>query len=207
MAEKKKYIEVEIPMLGSSMRILGNPDEIENKTIKLDLTRRLRGKGLTITFRLFKHEGKMVAIPNKLELVKAYIRRMMRKRVDYVEDSFRVQCVDVSAVVKPFLITRKKVSRAIRKNLRNTSREFILEYIKEKDFCEMCNELKNGVMQKAMLPKLKKVYPLSFCEIRIFETKELSKIDLNKASKKEEEDAQEYFEEEASEGSSDKKEE
>ena len=31
-----------------------------------------------------------------------------------------------------------------------------------------------------MLPKLKKVYPLSFCDIRIFETKEIEKIDLSK---------------------------
>jgi len=34
-----------------------------------------------------------------------------------------------------------------------------------------------------MLPKLKKIYPLSFCEIRKFETKELEKINIEKASK------------------------
>jgi len=35
-------------------------------------------------------------------------------------------------------------------------------------------------MQKMMIPKLKKVYPLSFCEIRVIETNEISKIDLEK---------------------------
>jgi hypothetical protein len=33
-------------------------------------------------------------------------------------------------------------------------------------------------MQKEMHPKLKKVYPLSMCEIRVIETPELAKADL-----------------------------
>lgn len=182
MAEKKKYIEVETPFLNSTMRVLGTPETLHDKTIKLDLTRKLRGKGLTIKFRIFNQEGKLVAIPNTMELVTSYIRRMMRKRTDYVEDSFQARCSDIRVTIKPLLITRKKVSRAVRKNLRNTARELILEHTKERDYMTMCNEILDGTLQKAILPRLKKVYPLSFCDIRIFETKELQKIDLEKAS-------------------------
>ena len=181
MAEKKKYIDAEIPILDSTMRILGTPEELNNKTIKLDLTRKLRGKGLTITFRMFNKEGKLVGIPNKMELVKSYIQQMIRKRSDYVEDSFKAQCADIRITIKPFLITRKRVSRAVRKNLRNTAREFLLEYLKEKSYNEICNELLDNTLQKTMFPKLKKIYPLSFCDLRIFETKELEKIDIKKA--------------------------
>jgi len=184
MAERKRYIDVEIPMLASTMRVLGTPENLNGKTIKLDLTRKLRGKGLTIKFRIFNNEGKLVGIPNRMELVISYIRRMMRKRSNYVEDSFQARCADIRVVVKPLLITRKKVSRAVRKNLRKTAREFILEYIKEKDYMELCYEILEGTLQKAMLPKLKKVYPLSFNDIRIFETKELEKVDINKASER-----------------------
>ncbi len=182
MAERKRFISVQVPILGSEMRILGTPEELHNKTIKLDLTRQLRGKGLTIKLRIFNQEGNLVAIPNNMELVTSYIRRMMRKRTDYVEDSLQARCKDIRTTIKPLLITRKKVSRAVRRNLRNTAREFILEYIKEKDFIEVCNEILDGTLQKAMLPKLKKVYPLSFCDIRVFETKELEKIDMEKAT-------------------------
>ncbi len=182
MAERKKYIDVQVPILDSTMRVLGTPENLHNKTIKLDLTRKLRGKGLTIKLRIFNQEGKLVAIPNNMELSTSYIRRMMRKRTDYVEDSFQARCLDIRVTIKPLLITRKKVSRAVRKNLRNTAREFILAYLKEKTYIEICNELLEGTMQKAMLPKLKKVYPLSFSDIRIFETKELEKIDMEKAS-------------------------
>jgi len=182
MAERKKYIDVQIPILGETMRVLGTPETLDDKTIKLDLTRQLRGKGLTIKLRIFNQEGKLTAIPDQIELTKAYIRRMMRKRTDYVEDSFQARCSDIRVTIKPFLITRKKVSRVVRKNLRNTAREFILEYSKDKTYIELCNEIMDGDLQKTMLPKLKKIYPLSFCDIRIFETKELKKIDMEKAS-------------------------
>ena len=195
MAERKRFISVQVPILGSEMRILGTAEELHNKTIKLDLTRQLRGKGLTIKLRIFNQEGTLVAIPNNMELVTSYIRRMMRKRTDYIEDSFQIRCTDIKTTIKPLLITRKKVSRAVRKNLRNTAREFILEYTKEKTFIEICNELLDGTLQKAMLPKLKKVYPLSFCDIRVFETKELEKIDMEKATTPIQEDIQEIKEE------------
>lgn len=194
MAERKRYIEVQVPILNSSMRVLGTAETLHDKTIKLDLTRQLRGKGLTIKLRIFNQEGNLIAFPNNMELSTSYIRRMMRKRTDYVEDSFQARCLDVKVIVKPFLITRKKVSRAVRRNLRNTAREFILGYLKEKDYIEVCNEILDGILQKAMLPKLKKVYPLSFSDIRIFETKELDKIDMEKASvskEKAEEDIEE----------------
>ena len=180
MAERKKFNDVEIPLLGSSIRVLGSEEELNNKTLKLDLARRMKGKGLTITFRIIKDGKELVAIPNRMELVKSYIRRMMRKRTDYVEDSFVARCSDVSLSIKPFLITRKKVSRAIRKNLRNTAKSFLIEYVKDKEYNVLCEELRNGSLQKAMLPKLKKVYPLSFCDLRVFETRELSKVDVKK---------------------------
>ena len=109
----------------------------------------------------------------------------MRKRVDYVEDSFKTSCKDIRVTIKPFLITRKKVSRAVRKNLRNTTKEFLIEYLKEKTYNELCIELLDGTLSKTMLPKLKKIYPLSFCDIRVFETKDIEKINLDLIIKKE----------------------
>ncbi len=181
MAERKKYIEVQVPFLGESIRVLGTPQELENKTIKLDLTRKLRGKGLTVKLRIFNQEGKLFAIPNSLHLASSYIRRMMRKRTNYVEDSFQTRCSDIRVTFKPHLITRKKVSRVVRKNLRNTTKNFIIEYCKERDYMTIAQEIFDGTLQKTLLPKLKKVYPLSFCDIRVFETKDLAKIDIRKA--------------------------
>jgi len=180
MADKKKFIETDLPLIGDSARILGSVEELKGKTIKLDLTRKMRGKGLTVKFKIFDVDGKLVGIPSQMELITSYIRRMMRKRADYVEDSFKAQCSDIRVTIKPFLITRKRVSRAVRRNLRNTAKEFLLAYVKERDYNTVCEELLNGNLQKTMLPKLKKVYPLSLCDIRVFETKELEKVDIKK---------------------------
>jgi ribosomal protein S3AE len=182
MAEKKKFIETRLPLINSETRVLGSVEELKGKTIKLDLTRKLRGKGLNVKFKIFEIDGELIGIPYQMELIGAYIRRMMRKRADYVEDSFKAQCADIRVTIKPFLITRKRVSRAVRRNLRNTTREFLVEYIKDKDYNTICDELIDGDLQKLMLPKLKKVYPLSLCDIRVFETKELDKIDVRKVS-------------------------
>jgi ribosomal protein S3AE len=199
MAERKRYIEANIPILDSDLRVLGTPEELNKKTIKLDLTRKLRGKGLTITLRLFNEEGKLIGVPNKLELVTSYIRRIMRKRTNYVEDSFKAQCADIQTIIKPLLITRKRVSRAVRKNLRNNTKEFLLSYLKEKEFIEVCQEILDGTLQKTLLPKLKKIYPLAFCDIRIFETKEIEKINIKKAAERKMETTPENYSEEIEE--------
>ena len=202
MAERKKYIDVKVPFLGETLRVLGTPQELDDKTIKLDLTRKLRGKGLTVKLRIFNREGTLYAIPNSLILASSYIRRMMRKRTDYIEDSFVVRCTDAKVTFKPHLITRKKVSRVVRKNLRNTTKDFIVEYTKERDYMTVAQDIYDGTLQKTLLPKLKKVYPLSFCDIRVFETKDLKKIDINKAISKNEvetKDIQEISEEDQEE--------
>jgi len=206
MAERKKYIEVQVPFLNENLRILGTPQELHNKTISLDRTRKLHGKGLTLKLRIFNQKETLYGIPNNLTLATSYIRRMMRKRTNYVEDSFMTRCADIRATFKPHLITRKKVSRVVRKNLRNTCKEFITEYAKERTFVELAEEILDGTFQKTLLPKLKKVYPLSFCDIRVFETKELQKIDIEKAISQPEPDIQEIPEEKAKEETEEKKE-
>ncbi|MBP7708325.1 hypothetical protein KA107_01460 [Candidatus Pacearchaeota archaeon] len=183
MAVKKKFIEVEIPILGESLSVLGTEETLEGKTIKLDLSRKLRGRGVEIVLVIYNKEGKLVAYPKNLTLMRSYVQRMMRKRISYVEDSFQTTCKDIKITLKPFLITRKKVSRAIRNNLRKTAKEVILEYVKDKTYLEVVSAVLSNNMQRDIHPKLKKVYPLSMCEIRILETSELAKADLTLKAK------------------------
>ncbi len=178
MATKKKFIDIELPIVNETLPALGTPETLENKTIKLDLSRKLKGRGLEVVFQIIYKDKKLVAHPKSLTLMRSYVQRMMRKRVNYVEDSFTSSCKDVPVTIKPFLITRKKVSRAIRNSLRKTAKEFILEYTKTKTYLELAESIIFGEMQKEMYPRLKKVYPLSLCEIRVLETKDILKADL-----------------------------
>ena len=168
MVEKKKFYKIEVPLMNRQIELFGNSlSSFNNQTVRLDLTRMLRGKSIEVVFKINATNEKAVAIPIKLALLGFFIRRMMRTGIDYVEDSFSADCKEGKLRIKPFLIARKKVSRKVRKALRDTAREYITAYIKDKSFEDMVEEIISNKLQKSLSLKLKKVYPLALCEIRM----------------------------------------
>ena len=196
---KKKFLEIELPLINERTTAMGTLENLNGKTIKMDLARRTRGKGLEITFQIMNHQGSLIGIPKSMLLTKAYIRRIMRTSISYVEDSFETETKEgVKVSIKPFLITRMKVSRAVRNHLRVESKKLFLEAVKEKTYLEVCSDLFLGSIQKTVQIKLKKVYPLAFCDLRIFETKEVPKVSLEGIKKVEKRKEQTQREGEAS---------
>ncbi|MFH1307693.1 MAG: hypothetical protein ABIH72_02480 [archaeon] len=169
MVRKKKFFEIELPIINQKIELYAyEEEELIGKTVKIDLTRKLRGKSLEIIFKINKNGEKLKPEPQRLHLLGYFIRRMMRKSISYVEDSFSVQCKNAKLKIKPFLITRKKVSRAVRKALREKVKEEIEKQVKDKKYQDIFSELLENKFQKNLSIKLKKVYPLSLCEIRDF---------------------------------------
>lgn len=167
MVEKKKFFEIELPLIKQKAELLASSEnELNGRTIKIDLTRKLRGKSLEIIFKIIEKESKIKAEPCRLHLLGYFIRRMMRTSINYVEDSFQAECKNAVLRIKPFLITRKKVSRAVRKALRNKAKEEIINTAKDKNYEELFSEIISGKLQKSLSLKLKKIYPLALCEIR-----------------------------------------
>lgn len=167
MVERKKLIEVDIPLIGRKISLVAyNKELLDKKTIRLDLTRELRGKSIEALFKIALTNDKLEAAPIKASLLKFYIRRMIRNSTSYVEDSFSVNCLDASLRLKFFLITRKKVSRAVRNALRIKALEIIKEEIKSRNYEEIFKDILEGRFQKNLSLKLKKIYPLAMCEIR-----------------------------------------
>jgi ribosomal protein S3AE len=170
--QKKKFFEVEIPIVNEKVEIQANSlEELNNKTVKLDLTRQLRGKSVEVVFLLKIKDGKVNVFPKNLTLLSYFIKHMLHTGIDYVEDSFTAESSESRIVIKPFLITRKKVSRAVRNALRNSARNWLIDYIKTKDNTELFQEILSNQLQKSLSLKLKKIYPLAICEIRVFEVK------------------------------------
>ena len=198
MALKKKFMDISLPLTGDSFTALGTIESLVGKTIKLDLTRKLRGKGLEITFLIVEKDGKLIGLPKSFILIKSYIRRIMRTGTSYVEDSFKAQSKDGEVTMKPFLLTRKKVSRAVRNHLRQVAREQLLEIAKDKTFSELTEEVYSGNLQKSLIPKLKKVYPLAFCDLRVFETNKPI-LDENIKIPEKKKEVEEYIEEDEEE--------
>jgi ribosomal protein S3AE len=195
--QKKKFFNVIVPLIEDEYDIQAYLlEELNNRSLKVDMTRRLKGKSLDLVFTIKvdseKHEA--IAVPKKLRVMPFFIRHMLRKRISYVEDSIKTQSKESEILIKPFLITRKKVSRSVRKTLRNASKNWIEDYCKTKTNDELFEEILSGKLQRELSIKLKKVYPLSLCEIRVLEVKE-SLENPEEPAKKEEEEVKEAKEE------------
>jgi len=195
--KRKKFFEVEIPLIGKTTEVRAfDISELNDKYIKYDLTRILRGKATLLQGKIKVEEEKATLAPTQLQLMHFYLSRMVRKGTNYVEDSFSTDCKDAKLRLKPFLVTRKKVSRAVRKALRKKCQEELIEYVKELDSAEIFNDITQNKLQKILSAKLKKIYPLSCCEIRIIKVQNF----LDKpAQKQEEKEAEKTTEEKKTE--------
>ena len=67
------------------------------------------------------------------------------------------------------MLTRKHVSRSIRKTLREATRKYLEAYVKVRTLEEVFSDITTNKLQKELSLKLKKIYPLALCEIRIIE--------------------------------------
>ena len=171
--KRKRFFDVEIPLINKDTQMQGYEiSELEGKFLRYDLTRNLKGKNMVLVSKIKVENEKAFAVPRELKLMSSFIRRMMRKGTNYVEDSFSAECKDSRVRIKPFLITRRKVPRSIRRSLRNKAKEELTKHLKEKNSGEIFEELVSGQLQKSLGLMLKKTYPLSLCEIREFKVED-----------------------------------
>ncbi len=170
--KKKKFFDIEMPLINKQTQMQAYElPELEGRFLKYDLTRMLKGKSMMLTLKISIKDGIAVAIPKKIMLLPYFLRRMVRKGTNYVEDSFQAEYKDGKVVIKPFLVTRRKVSRAVRAALRNKAKEELISYAKSKTAEELFDETIKNQIQRTLSQKLKKIYPLALCEIRVLEIK------------------------------------
>jgi ribosomal protein S3AE len=130
---RKKFFNVEIPLINRNTQLIAyEVEELEGKYIKYDLTRFLRGKNMILTSKVEVKDGTATTTPKELILLPYFLKKMIRKGTNYVEDSFSVECADAIVRIKPFLITRRKVARSVRKALREKAKEELIAYAKGK---------------------------------------------------------------------------
>jgi ribosomal protein S3AE len=197
--KRKKFFDVSIPLIRKETQLIGFAvEELDGRYIKYDLTRTLRGKSTMLQSKVKVEGEKAIAYPTKIQLMPYYLRRMVRKGTNYVEDSFSTECKDAILRFKPFLVTRRKVSRAVRKALREKAKEEIIQYAKSRTTQEIFEDVLRNSLQKPLSLALKKVYPLSLCEIRVLRVEkelEMAKEEKPKKSTSKEEKAEEVKEE------------
>jgi len=165
---KKRFFNIEMPLIKKTTQLQAfEVKDLDGKYIKYDLTRLFKGKSMLITFKTVLEEDEVHTKPKELRLMPYYLRRMVRRGTNYVEDSFETECTDAIIKFKPFLVTRRKVSRAVRKALRNKTKEELIAWAKDLPSEALFDEILKNKIQRELSNKLKKIYPLSLCEIRV----------------------------------------
>ncbi|MCX8193787.1 MAG: 40S ribosomal protein S3a/S1 [Candidatus Pacearchaeota archaeon] len=168
MAEKKKFIDVKLPILATTVQLFAaKQEDLIGRVVKLDLTKFLKGKGAEAKFLIVKQEDKIFGDIFSFEMYPSYIKRLIGHNTSIVEDSFIVKTQDSCLRIKPFLITRKKVYRSVRNALRKGAREFIEKISQDKTKEKIFQATMSGILQKQLSRKLKKIYPLAVCELRV----------------------------------------
>jgi ribosomal protein S3AE len=185
---KKMFFEVSAPLTSTKIQLYAaTPQELENRTIKIDLTKNLRGKNLELKMRIKNKDGELKAIPESTNLTNSYLRKVVRKSTDYSEDSFEAPCRDFQVRIKPLMVTRRRVSKNVLKMLRESTRKQLLTHLKTRNAEEIFSEIISNKIQKQLATKLKTIYPLALCEIRMFEVLGPVKKDKNKSEETPEE--------------------
>lgn len=184
---RKKFYQIKTEILNSNIPLyVESLEEAEGKVIKLDTTRILKGKSSESKLKILKDkDGNLVAKFFNFKILPFYMKRVVRKGTNYVEDSFLVEVKNAQLRVKPFLLTRKKVHRSVRKALRNKAKELIFDFFKTKTREQVFNSIFRGEIQKYLNTKLRKIYPLAFCDIRVIEVKKTFKFKKEEPEKKE----------------------
>jgi ribosomal protein S3AE len=168
MALKKKYFDVKLEVLNSSIPLLAyTPEYLDNKAIKFDLTKILKGKNCEARYIVHLKDKELEAEMVEFSVYPSFIRKMIGHNISIIEDSFSCKCKDAKLRIKPFLITRKRVHRSVRTELRNKTKEFLIATAENSSKVDFFQNTIGGSIQKELSKILKKIYPLAVSELRV----------------------------------------
>ena len=176
--KKKRFYNIEMPLIRKTTQLQAfEITGLNNRYIKYDLTRLFKGKSMLLTLKTKVEGDEVTTVPKELRLMPFYLKRMVRRGTNYIEDSFSTEAKDSSVRVKPFMVTRRKVSRAVRAALRKEAEKEIRDWAKENNVEELFQDVLKNKIQKDLSVKLKKIYPLALCEIRVLKVEEKTDVE------------------------------
>jgi ribosomal protein S3AE len=94
----------------------------------------------------------------------------MRRNMTRMDDSLVIVTSDGRKVrIKPFLLTRGKITKSVESTMRATLREELITYVKKTPYDQLFANITKYIMQKEMKERFSKVYPIKAFEIRVLE--------------------------------------
>lgn len=176
--KKKKWYQIYAPdlfrgqVIGESLA--SDPNMLMGKRLSvnlMNLTDDPKKQNFRLVFKIVKIDGdKALTEIIAYEMLLTHVKRMMRKGVEKIEDSFVVQSKDnVNIRLKPLLLIRNKVNHSVSTAIRKKDQEVMSDEAKKQDYSDILRSIITNKLQKQSREALTKIYPLAACELRIVE--------------------------------------
>ena len=140
-----------------------DPKTLNGRIMKVNLslvTSDSRKQNAELSFKIVNSDGKTANTELiGYKILTAYIKRVIRKGKEKVDDSFECQSKDkIKIQVKPFFITKNKTNNSIVTKVRMSIRTI--------EFEKLIREATTNNLQRNLKQELKKIYPLNLLELR-----------------------------------------
>jgi small subunit ribosomal protein S3Ae len=150
--------------LGSAEQAKGRPLRINLK----DLTGSMRDQNVYISFKICKWQGTVLETTTTgYELTPQFVKRMVRKNCNRLDDYFVLTTKDgKSVIVKTLMLTLHKIPRSTRTSLRKQLNLILKEEVGRNTFESLISQLVGNKIQYPAKKKLAKIYPMKEVAIR-----------------------------------------
>ena len=153
----------------------------------MNLTGNPKNQNVNLKFRVEKIIGaKGIAYPSGYTIMPSSLRRLIKRKSERIDDAFTCTTSDnVKIRVKPLVVTRGQTKNSVITLMRKIVRKLLTSIVQNSNYITFFTDIINYRVQKAMRDHLKKVYPVSVCEIRVAEAMPNEKLgDLNEEVKR-----------------------
>ncbi len=204
-AKKKIWYKIIAPKLFGNREIgetyLSSAEKAVGRKMKValrDLTGNMRDQHAYIAFQIGKVDGAVLrTIPMGYELTSAFVKRIVRKNVNKLDDYFVLHTKDgKKMVLKILMLTLHKTQRAVRTQLRKEAYRLLKEDAAKQVFSAFLENIVTNRLQNSLKKRLKKIHPLKEAAVRVLQLQpeksvakeEAEVVDESKKVKEKEED-------------------
>ena len=158
--------------LGESL--VNGAKDLLGKRLKINLmvlTNDPKKQSITLVFNVVSVEGDNgIADLIGYQLSTSHVRRVVRKAVKRIDDSFMLKAKDQTLfAVKPLLIARHRTNKSTAIAIRKKTRELLQQSFQKMSGEDVFSAAIGNRLQMDLKNELKKIYPIAVSEIRILQ--------------------------------------
>ena len=173
---RKVWYRIVGPKLFGQMEIgetyLAAPEGAIGKNLRVnlkDITGNVKDQNAYVKFTIDQLEGtSLKASVSGFELTATYIKRMVRKNTNRIDDYLVFKTKDgKNVVLKTLIITQSKAQNSVQKQLRQKMKAFLHDEVKNNNFENVIANLVSRKTQMTLKKFLYKIYPINEAAVRV----------------------------------------